>query len=113
MATEDWVRVDTRPSLASWQFGHAQFHWGKPPPAAVPRRRTRILSLLLPQTGVALNRFDVGRALAKDLNNLDLGLLPLFLFHNTRMLLLSYRRPRPEVPYAKELTIGQPRSQGQ
>src|SRR5262245_47843238 len=43
MASASWVRGRTRPSArrASAQLGQAQFHCGRPPPAADPR--TRIL----------------------------------------------------------------------
>ncbi len=39
-ATDDWLRGIARrgSSRATRQDGHQQFHWGKPPPAAVPRR---------------------------------------------------------------------------
>ena len=39
-ATEDWLRGTARlgSARATRQGGHQQFHWGKPPPAAVPRR---------------------------------------------------------------------------
>ena len=38
-ATCAWERTlpGNLPLRTSWQFGHAQFHWGKPPPAAEPR----------------------------------------------------------------------------
>src|ERR1700722_13189292 len=43
-AIEDWERGRARAgaSRATRQVGHQQFHWGKPPPAAVPRRMTRM-----------------------------------------------------------------------
>src|ERR1019366_5529000 len=39
---EDWERGDVpgRPERASRQRAQLQFHWGKPPPAAVPSKRT-------------------------------------------------------------------------
>src|SRR4029079_17626877 len=39
-AAEDWVRGCAREGSrrATRQEGHQQFHWGKPPPAALPRR---------------------------------------------------------------------------
>src|SRR6185437_3758362 len=41
-AIEDCVRGCARPGMsrAARQVGHQQFHWGNPPPAALPRRRT-------------------------------------------------------------------------
>src|SRR5579883_1180119 len=39
-ASEDWVSGGRRPARARWQLRQAQFHWGTPPPAAMPRRRT-------------------------------------------------------------------------
>ena len=41
-AADDWVRgMARRGSVrAARQEGHQQFHWGNPPPAAVPRRTT-------------------------------------------------------------------------
>ena len=41
-AAEDWLRGTARrgSERATRQEGHQQFHWGKPPPAAVPRRTT-------------------------------------------------------------------------
>src|SRR5580704_15428175 len=43
-ATDDWVRGVTRvePARASRQFEQLQFHWGSPPPAAVPKRMIRM-----------------------------------------------------------------------
>jgi hypothetical protein len=40
-AMEDCVFEGIAPDLAAWQFSQPQFHWGRPPPAPVPRRRTR------------------------------------------------------------------------
>jgi hypothetical protein len=42
IAAEDWVRclADEGSRRATRHEGHQQFHWGKPPPAAVPRRIT-------------------------------------------------------------------------
>jgi hypothetical protein len=42
MATLDWVLDGIFPARAAAQFGQAQFHWGKPPPAAVPNKTTRM-----------------------------------------------------------------------
>src|SRR6202140_4984595 len=41
-----WLRARPRnfPALTLWQLAQAQFHWGKPPPAAEPRTFTRIRS---------------------------------------------------------------------
>src|ERR1700688_1493164 len=43
-----WVWLRARPwnfpALTRWQLTQAQFHWGKPPPAAEPRTFTRIRS---------------------------------------------------------------------
>ena len=36
IATELWLITGMVPARASAQFGQAQFHWGKPPPAAAP-----------------------------------------------------------------------------
>lgn len=41
-ATLDCVRVGIFPARAARQLSQAQFHWGNPPPAAVPSSRTRI-----------------------------------------------------------------------
>jgi hypothetical protein len=41
-ATLDCVRAGISPRRAARQFAQAQFHCGSPPPAAVPRSRTRI-----------------------------------------------------------------------
>src|SRR6266545_5433228 len=41
IATDSWVRgtAEIVPSRNPRQFGHPQFHWGNPPPAAEPRTR--------------------------------------------------------------------------
>src|ERR1700722_1838551 len=43
-ATEDWVWGRRKPLLACWQLAQAQFHCGRPPPAATPNSRTRIMA---------------------------------------------------------------------
>src|SRR6266404_1846893 len=49
-ATWAWVRGQafTVPLRRPLQLGQAQFHWGKPPPAAEPRTLTRISARLPP-----------------------------------------------------------------
>jgi hypothetical protein len=42
IAVLDCVRGAIFPARAARQFSQAQFHWGNPPPAAVPSSRTRI-----------------------------------------------------------------------
>src|SRR5260370_3218370 len=48
-AMDDCVRgrQESEPIRTAWQFGQLQFHCGKPPPAADPSIRTRILRSLI------------------------------------------------------------------
>ena len=52
-ATLDCVCGEIFPARTATQFGHEQFHCGKPPPAALPRMRSRIELLALDQTAAA------------------------------------------------------------
>src|SRR6266566_1060091 len=54
------------PVRAATQFAHAQFHWGRPPPAALPRIWMRINRSYAVISPVRSDRARVTRALKKD-----------------------------------------------
>ena len=54
------------PVRAATQFAHAQFHWGRPPPAALPRIWIRINRRSAVINPVRSDRARVTRALKKD-----------------------------------------------
>ena len=54
------------PVRAATQFAHAQFHWGRPPPAALPRIWMRINRSSAAITSLGSHRARVTRALKKD-----------------------------------------------
>jgi len=68
MAMLDCVCDAILPARAATQFAQAQFHCGRPPPAALPRIRMRINSREASQSisHVRSNRARVTRALEKD-----------------------------------------------
>ena len=54
------------PLRAATQFAQAQFHWGRPPPAALPRMWIRINRSSAAITSLGSHRARVTRALKKD-----------------------------------------------
>jgi hypothetical protein len=69
IAALDCVRLLIFPARAARQFSHAQFHWGNPPPAAVPSSRTRVDTFY--SAAFNSNRAGVTRALEKDRHGFD------------------------------------------
>ena len=80
-ATLDCVCGEILPARTATQFGHEQFHCGKPPPAALPRMRSRI------NYSGRSNGSRVARALEKDRDAFRFRFDPLFLgvFHKLRL----------------------------
>lgn len=69
MAMLDCVCGVIFPALAAVQFAHAQFHCGRPPPAALPRIWMRINPEFLESDDyVRSNRSCIAGALEKDRN---------------------------------------------
>src|SRR5258708_3913178 len=79
IATLDWVRRGMEPARAAAQLRQAQFHWGNPPPAALPMRQTRIALSWRSEAPASSDRPCVAGALKEDGDVPDHWFDPLFI----------------------------------